>query len=179
VPVASKNTSSGEVPDLRAANARNVSPPLVALQEGPFTATIETFTVTERLALPPGPMQLSVYVVVLLSVPVPVLPLTGSSPDQPPEAVQLLAFVVDHMSCAVPPLLTLVGLALRKTLGVIVAGPFGAVGDDPCPVTLVPGPPSLFSDTPSHPLSNAISAQHSATRKNCSGRRIPISATRI
>jgi hypothetical protein len=75
VSVASKNISSGETPELRAACARKVSPPLVALQEGPLTVTVVTFTVADRLAVPPGPVQLSVYVVVPLSEPVPVLPL--------------------------------------------------------------------------------------------------------
>jgi hypothetical protein len=73
--VASKNISNGDTPDLRTAFARNVSPPLVAVQEGPLTVTVVTFTVADRLALPPGPVQLSVYVVVPLSEPVPVLPL--------------------------------------------------------------------------------------------------------
>ncbi|HTL19744.1 MAG TPA: hypothetical protein VL220_03410 [Steroidobacteraceae bacterium] len=60
VPVASKNINNGDTPDLRIAEARNVRPPLLALQEGPLRATVVTLTFTERLALPPGPMQLSV-----------------------------------------------------------------------------------------------------------------------
>jgi hypothetical protein len=73
--VASKNISNGDTPELRAAFARKVSPPLVAVHEGPLTVTVLTFTVADRLAVPPGPVQLSVYVVVPLSEPVPVLPL--------------------------------------------------------------------------------------------------------
>ena len=46
------------------------------------------------------------------------LPLIGSLPDHPPEAVQLLAFVVDQPSVAAEPLLTVPGLALRLTVGV-------------------------------------------------------------
>jgi hypothetical protein len=45
------------------------------------------------------------------------LPLVGSLPDQPLLAVQLLAFVEDQLSIAEPPLLTVVGLAVRLTVG--------------------------------------------------------------
>ncbi len=44
------------------------------------------------------------------------LPLVGSLPLHPPEAVQLAAFVEDQLSVADAPLLTLVGLALRLTV---------------------------------------------------------------
>jgi len=54
---------------------------------------------------------------VLLSAPVLALPLVGSFPDQPPEAVQAVALLEDQLSVADPPLLTLVGLALRLTDG--------------------------------------------------------------
>ena len=49
------------------------------------------------------------------------LPLVGSLPDQPPEAVQLDAFAADQLSIADPPLLTLVGVALRLTVGATTA----------------------------------------------------------
>ena len=52
-----------------------------------------------------------------LSAPVLALPLVGSLPDQPPEAVQLLALVEDQLSMDDPPLLTVVGFALRLTVG--------------------------------------------------------------
>jgi hypothetical protein len=45
------------------------------------------------------------------------LPLTASLPDQPPLAVQLVALVEDQLSMADEPLLMLVGLALRLTVG--------------------------------------------------------------
>ena len=54
---------------------------------------------------------------VALSAPVVELPLVGSLPDQPPEAVQLLALVEDQLSVDDPPVLTVVGLALRLTVG--------------------------------------------------------------
>jgi hypothetical protein len=54
---------------------------------------------------------------VVVSAPVLALPLVGSVPDQPPEAVQLLALVEDQLSMDDPPLLTVEGLALRPTVG--------------------------------------------------------------
>jgi len=95
-------------------------PPLltvVGLALRPTVGGAETLTVTDWLALPPGPLQASVKVVVALNAPVLALPLVGSLPDQPPEAVQLLALVEDQLSIADPPLLTVVGLALRLTVG--------------------------------------------------------------
>ena len=52
-----------------------------------------------------------------LSAPVLALPLVGSLPDQPPEAVQRLVFVEDQLSIDEPPVLTVAGLALRLTVG--------------------------------------------------------------
>jgi len=95
-------------------------PPLltvVGLALRPTVGGAETLIVTDWLALPPRPLQASVKVVVALSAPVLALPLVGSLPDQPPEAVQLLALVEDQLSIADPPLLTVVGLALRLTVG--------------------------------------------------------------
>jgi hypothetical protein len=54
---------------------------------------------------------------VALSAPVLALPFVDSLPDQPPDAVQLLALLEDQLSIADPPLLTVVGLALRLTEG--------------------------------------------------------------
>ena len=56
-----------------------------------------------------------------LSTPVLALPLIALLPDQPPEAVQLVALVEDQLSMAEPPLLTLVGVAERLTVGAAVA----------------------------------------------------------
>ena len=52
-----------------------------------------------------------------LSAPVLALPFVPSLPDQPPEAVQLVALLEDQLSMADPPLLTVAGLALRRTTG--------------------------------------------------------------
>ena len=59
--------------------------------------------------------------VVALSAPVLALPFVGLLPDQAPEAVQLLALLEDQLSIADPPLLTLVGVALRLTVGATTA----------------------------------------------------------
>ena len=53
----------------------------------------------------------------VVSAPVLALPFVGSFPDQPPDAVQLVALLEDQLSVAEPPLLMLAGLALRLTAG--------------------------------------------------------------
>ena len=77
--------------------------------------------ITETTALcdaePPAPLQVSVYLVEAVSAVVFCEPLVGSVPFQPPEAVQLVALVEDHVSAEVAPLATRVGLALKLTVG--------------------------------------------------------------
>jgi len=103
---------------LRVTAARNVSPPLVALHEGPPAATTGlTVTVTDWLALPPEPLQVRAYVWLLVREPVLKLPLIPLLPDQPPEALQLVALVDDQLSVEDEPLLMLPGLAVRLTVG--------------------------------------------------------------
>ena len=58
---------------------------------------------------------------VAVSAPVLALPLVGSLPDQPPAALQLLAFVEDQLSIDEPPVLTVPGFALRLTVGLPTA----------------------------------------------------------
>lgn len=67
--------------------------------------------------VPLAPLQVRVNVVVALSAPVLALPVVGSLPDQPPEAVQLVAFVVDQLNVEADPLLTVPGVAVRLTVG--------------------------------------------------------------
>jgi len=76
-----------------------------------------TVTVALWLAEPAEPVQLSVYVVVALSAAVDCEPLVATLPDQPPEAVQVVALLVVQVNSDVPPVLMLEGLALRDTLG--------------------------------------------------------------
>ena len=47
----------------------------------------------------------------------PFEPAVATAPDQPPEAVQAVALVDDQLKVEPPPLATLVGLALKETLG--------------------------------------------------------------
>jgi hypothetical protein len=78
-----------------------------------------TATVVLWLAgvVPLAPLQVRVNVVVALSAPVLALPVVGSLPDHPPEAVQLVAFVEDQLNVEADPLLTVLGVAVRLTVG--------------------------------------------------------------
>jgi hypothetical protein len=104
-------------------------PPLLMLVGFALKLTVglagaDTLTVTDRLALPPEPVQVSVYVVVALSALVLQLPLVDSLPVHPPEALQLVALLEDQLSMEVDPLLTVVGVADKATVG---AGATGAL----------------------------------------------------
>jgi hypothetical protein len=59
-----------------------------------------TLTVAEAVALPPEPWHVRVYVVFVVSAPVERVPLVASVPDQPPDAVQEVAFADDQVSVA-------------------------------------------------------------------------------
>ncbi len=61
-------------------------------------------------------------VLLLLSGPVEVDPEVDCEPDQLPLAVQLVALVEDHVRVAALPALTVVGLALRLTVGAAGGG---------------------------------------------------------
>jgi len=79
--------------------------------------------------VPLAPLQVKVNVVVALSGPVLALPLVGSLPDHPPEAVQPLALLDDQLSVEDSPFLTLPGFALIETVGAE-----DSVGGTSCPV---------------------------------------------
>jgi hypothetical protein len=117
-----------------------------------------TATVVLALAgeVPLAPLQVSVNVVVALSAPVLALPVVGSFPDQPPEAVQLVAFVDDQLSVEADPLLTVPGVAIRVTPGkVTAAGPVGVLaatgGELPPPQPLSSPASAEESRTPMRP----------------------------
>jgi hypothetical protein len=76
-----------------------------------------TAIITDWVVVPPEPLQLSVKVVALVSAGVVVIPLGGSVPDQPPDAVQDVAFCVDQVSVAVPPETTCDALEVSMTVG--------------------------------------------------------------
>jgi hypothetical protein len=59
VPVASKNTRNGEIPDTRTALAFNANDPLVPVQLAPALGSL-TVTVVDCCVLPPGPVQFNV-----------------------------------------------------------------------------------------------------------------------
>jgi len=76
-----------------------------------------TVTVADCEALPPVPVQVSVYVSFAVRAPVDWEPLEAWLPDQPPEAAQEVAFVVDQLKVELPPLTMELGLAARLTVG--------------------------------------------------------------
>jgi hypothetical protein len=76
-----------------------------------------TVTVTERLTLPPAPLQPSVKVLVTVSGLDVSLPEVALVPDQAPEALHEVTLVEDHVSVEVPPLATDVGVAARDSVG--------------------------------------------------------------
>ena len=78
-------------------------------------ALLETVTVADCVADPPAPAQVSSYSVVLVRAPVDQVPLVGTLPCQPPEAVQAVASTDFQVSVELPPLLTVVGAAVNET----------------------------------------------------------------
>ena len=76
-----------------------------------------TVTLVDWEALPPAPVQESVYVASAVLAPVDCAPLVGSAPDQAPEAVQEVALVADQLSVALLPLATVLGLAVKLIVG--------------------------------------------------------------
>jgi hypothetical protein len=99
--------------------------PLATLVGDALKVTVGTgATVTATLAgllLPPGPVQVNTYVVVLVSAPVLRLPLVAKLPPQPPEppvAVHVVALVEFQLNIEEPPLGIVVGAAVKVTVGV-------------------------------------------------------------
>jgi len=67
--------------------------------------------------VPPVPVQVSVYAVLVVNAPVFKVPLADFVPLQPPEAVQDVAFVELQVSVEVPPLAMVVGFAVSVAVG--------------------------------------------------------------
>jgi len=80
-----------------------------------------TETVADCAALPPGPVQVKVYVVLASRAPVDSVPLAALLPDQPPEAVQEVDLVDDQVIVALLPWETVLGLVLIRTVGAAAA----------------------------------------------------------
>jgi hypothetical protein len=76
-----------------------------------------TVTVTDCDAEPPAPVQVRANFVVAVRVDVVCEPAVASEPLQPPEAVQAVALVEDHVSADAAPLFTVVGFAVKVTAG--------------------------------------------------------------
>jgi hypothetical protein len=97
-------------------------------------------TTVAAVLVPPAPVQVSEYDVFILRAPVFRLPLVASAPIQPPEAVQEVALVELQVSVEAPPLVTVVGFAVKVAVGaeltVIVA----------VAVVLVPPGPAQVSE---------------------------------
>ncbi len=97
------------------------APPLATLVGLALSDTLggaaETVTVADWDAEPPAPLQVSVNVVVVVSAAVVKVPLLGSLPVQPPEALHEVAFVEDQVRVEVAPFATVLGLAEIVTAG--------------------------------------------------------------
>jgi hypothetical protein len=76
-----------------------------------------TDTTTDALAVPFAPVQARLNAVVLVRGAVASLPEVAFSPDQPPEAVQEVALVEDHVRVDTPPLAMEIGFAVIETVG--------------------------------------------------------------
>jgi hypothetical protein len=76
-----------------------------------------TETVVDWCALPPCPVHVSSYAALLLSGPVPSVPVAALLPDQSPEATHSVALVEDQLTVEPLPLNTVVGLADKRTVG--------------------------------------------------------------
>jgi hypothetical protein len=103
-------------------------------------AAADTVTVADWEAVPPLPVQVNVNFEVAVSAAVVALPLTAWGPAQPPEAVQDVAFVAVHVSAAVAPLFTVLGLADKVTVGA------AAVTDTVATCEAVPPEPVQLSE---------------------------------
>ena len=96
-------------------------PPEATLAGFALKDTVGGFTLTDTVAElradPPSPVHSRTNFVVALKATVVCVPLVGCVPVHPLEAVQVFAFVEDQVSSDLPPLLTVVGVALIVTVG--------------------------------------------------------------
>jgi hypothetical protein len=92
----------------------------LALKDTVGAGGAETVTVADCDADPPAPVQVRVNLVEAVSAGVVCEPAVASEPLQPPEAVQAVALVDDHVNADVAPLWTVAGFAVRVTEGAAV-----------------------------------------------------------
>lgn len=121
------------------------------------------------MAEPPVPVQVNVYVAGSL-ITSDSEPFTGLEPDQPPDAVQVLASVDDQLSVIVPPRESLVGLEVRLTVGAATTA-CGLTVTVTLSITLPPSPMQVTAYvvvtvgvTASEPLGSMIFAFQSAVQ---------------
>ena len=81
---------------------------------------VTTVAIADCAAVPPGPMQLRVNVRLEVSGPVDAVPESALLPLHPSLAVQLVAFVDDHVSVLALPAATVVGFTLTVTAGAAI-----------------------------------------------------------
>jgi hypothetical protein len=99
---------------------------------------LEIVTVTvATLLVPPAPLQLNEYAVVVVSAPVLCVPLAAFAPLQPPDAVHAVAFVELHVSVEAPPLATTVGFAAIVTVGTMLTSTVDTGLVPPAPVHVI------------------------------------------
>ena len=105
-----------------------------------------TLTVTLAAGLvPPGPLQVRLYVAGADSAPVLLEPLAARLPLQPPAAAQPLALLELQLSMAAAPGLTVLGTACRDALGRVAAT-----------TVTVTAAASLTPPAPLHAMENAV-----------------------
>jgi hypothetical protein len=97
-------------------------PPLAILVGFAVNMTVGTLAATVTIAvvgtlMPPGPEQVSEYVVVAVNAAVVCVPLAARGPFQPPVAVHEVALVELQVSVDVPPGATAVGFAVNVAVG--------------------------------------------------------------
>jgi hypothetical protein len=84
---------------------------------GVLPAVTVTVVLAAAGVVPLAPEQVNVNVLVALSAAVTTLPPVDCAPLQAPDAVHAVALVEVQVSVVVPPVVTLVGLALSETVG--------------------------------------------------------------
>ena len=107
---------------LVATHVRVDAPPLLTVlgvvEKLTVGAAAITETVADCVALPPAPLQVSMYVALAFNAPVDSEPLVGLLPDQAPEAVQVVALSAVQVTLELSPLVTVLGLALMLIVAV-------------------------------------------------------------
>ena len=109
--------STADSPDVTDIGETNIDTMgIVATGSGPGV----TETVADAAATPPIPVHVMMYVVAIVREPVSWEPVVVLIPPHPPEATQVVAFVLDHVSLEEPPDITEAGSAEIMTVGVEV-----------------------------------------------------------